>query len=160
MAKMVPLIGSSEAGPLGAMHLPRLWLKVSLATAGALNDEYDECGAGFDQMVLDGLGVDRDAALEFLRSSKPSYPEFEQWVVDQNGRQHRPVGHRRFQRGNRRLQPRRRHRCGDLGGGQHERGRRDHGRRDAQRARGLGGAARRIGGLASNSNATRGAGGL
>ena len=85
MAKMVPLIGSSEAGPLGAMHLPRLWLKVSLATAGALNDEYDECGAGFDQMVLDGLGVDRDAALDFLRSSKPSYPEFEQWVVDQNG---------------------------------------------------------------------------
>ncbi|MCY4110252.1 MAG: DUF5069 domain-containing protein [Chloroflexi bacterium] len=85
MAKMIPLIGSSEAGPLGAMHLPRLWLKVSLATAGALNDEYDECGAGFDQMVLDGLGVDRDAALDFLRSSKPSYPEFEQWVVDQNG---------------------------------------------------------------------------
>ena len=29
---LVPLIGSSEAGPLGAVHLPRLWLKVSLAT--------------------------------------------------------------------------------------------------------------------------------
>ena len=24
---LVPLIGSSEAGPLGAVHLPRLWLK-------------------------------------------------------------------------------------------------------------------------------------
>ncbi len=85
MAKMIPLIGSSEAGPLGAQHLPRLWLKVSLAAKDALDDEYDECGGGFDQMVLDGLGVDRDAALGFLRTNSPSYPEFEQWVVDQNG---------------------------------------------------------------------------
>ncbi len=85
MAKMIPLIGSSEAGPLGAIHLPRLWLKVSLSAKGALHDEYDECGAGFDQMVLDGLGVDRDAAVGFLKSNMPTYPEFEQWVVDQNG---------------------------------------------------------------------------
>ena len=83
--KLVPLIGSSEAGPLGAVHLPRLWLKVSLATSGKLPDDYDECGAGFDQMVLDGLNVDRDAALAYLRSNRPSYLEFEQWVVDQNG---------------------------------------------------------------------------
>ena len=85
MAKMIPLIGSGEAGPLGALHLPRLWLKVTLATAGMLDDEYDECGAGFDQMTLDGLGLDRDAALAYLRGERPSYPEFEQWVVDQNG---------------------------------------------------------------------------
>lgn len=83
--KLVPLIGSSEAGPLGAVHLPRLWLKVSLAASGKLPDDYDECGAGFDQMVLDGLNVDRDAALAYLRSNRPSYLEFEQWVVDQNG---------------------------------------------------------------------------
>ncbi len=83
--KVVPLIGSGEAGPLGAIHLPRLWLKVTLAANGLLPDDYDECGAGFDQMVLDGLGVDRDAALDYLRSNKPNYLEFEQWVVDQNG---------------------------------------------------------------------------
>ena len=85
MAKMIPLIGSSEAGPLGAIHLPRLWLKVSLSAADMLDDEYDACGAGFDQMVLDGLGVDRDAAVAYLTNEKPSYPQFEQWVVDQNG---------------------------------------------------------------------------
>ena len=84
MGKMIPLIGSSEAGPLGAIHLPRLWLKVTLATAGALNQDYDECGGGFDQMVLDGLSVDREAALDYLRSTKPTYPQFEQWVIDQN----------------------------------------------------------------------------
>ena len=82
---LVPLIGSCEAGPLGAVHLPRLWLKVTLAANGKLPDDYDECGAGFDQMVLDGLNVNRDAALAYLRSNRPSYLEFEQWVVDQNG---------------------------------------------------------------------------
>ncbi len=85
MAKMIPLIGSSEAGPLGAIHLPRLWLKVTLSASDALHDDYDECGAGFDQMVLDGLGVDRDAAVDYLKSNMPTYPQFEQWVVDQNG---------------------------------------------------------------------------
>ncbi len=85
MAKMIPLIGSSEAGPLGAIHLPRLWLKVSLSANDALNDEYDECGAGFDQMVLDGLGLDRDGALDYIKTNQPTYPQFEQWVVDQNG---------------------------------------------------------------------------
>jgi len=85
MAKMIPLIGSSEAGPLGAIHLPRLWLKVTLSAKGLLHDEYDECGAGFDQMVLDGLSVDRDAAVDYLKSSGPTYPEFEQWIVEQNG---------------------------------------------------------------------------
>ena len=85
MAQMIPLIGSSEAGPLGAIHLPRLWLKVTLSASGALHDDYDECGAGFDQMVLDGLGVDRDAAVDYLKSNMPTYPQFEQWVVDQNG---------------------------------------------------------------------------
>ncbi len=85
MAKMIPLIGSSESGPLGAMHLPRLWLKVTLDNHDALNDEYDACGAGFDQMVLNGLGVDRDAAVDFIQSNNPTYPQFEQWVVDQNG---------------------------------------------------------------------------
>jgi hypothetical protein len=85
MAKMIPLIGSSEAGPLGAIHLPRLWLKVTLSAKDMLDDEYDACGAGFDQMVLDGLGVDRDAAVDHLTTNLPSYPQFEQWVIDQNG---------------------------------------------------------------------------
>ncbi len=85
MAKMIPLIGSSEAGPLGAIHLPRLWLKVTLSAKDMLDDEYDACGAGFDQMVLDGLGIDRDAAVNYITSSMPSYPQFEAWVVEQAG---------------------------------------------------------------------------
>jgi hypothetical protein len=46
---------------------------------------YDECGQGFDQMVLDGLKVDRDAAVEFVKSNDPTYPRFEEWVLEQRG---------------------------------------------------------------------------
>jgi hypothetical protein len=79
--KTVPSISSSTAGPLGVIHLPRLWLKLSLAGAGALADGYDECGAGFDGMTLSALGLDRQKTIDFVRGRKPSYMEFEEWVV-------------------------------------------------------------------------------
>lgn len=80
-ATVVPLISSGTSGPLGAIHLPRLWLKLSLAGRGALPEGYDECGAGFDAMTLGALGLDRDKTIEFVRSTKPRYMEFERWVV-------------------------------------------------------------------------------
>ena len=82
---IIPLISSGLAGPLGAIHLPRLWSKVILSATGNLADGYDECGMGFDQMVLDGLGVDRDAAVAYIKGNEPSYAQFEKWVVDQRG---------------------------------------------------------------------------
>ena len=82
---LIPLISSEVAGPLGAIHLPRLWSKVLLNAADQLADGYAECGQGFDQMVLDGLGVDRDGAVDYITSNKPTYAQFEQWVLDQRG---------------------------------------------------------------------------
>jgi hypothetical protein len=82
---MVPLISSGVAGPLGAIHLPRLWQKVTLNAKGQLADGYPECGGGYDQMVLDGLGVDKDSALGYIKSNSPSYTQFEKWVVGQRG---------------------------------------------------------------------------
>lgn len=79
--KVVPLVSSGTAGPLGALHLPRLWLKVSLANAGALAEGYDECGHGFDAMTLSAFGIDRQKAIDFIRNNKPTYMEFEDWVV-------------------------------------------------------------------------------
>jgi hypothetical protein len=79
--KIVPLVSSGTAGPLGALHLPRLWLKVSLAAAGALPEGYDECGTGFDALTLNSLGIDREKAIDFIRRNKPTYMEFEEWVV-------------------------------------------------------------------------------
>ncbi len=85
MASVVPLIGSGVAGPLGVVHLPRLWLKTLLSAKGQLAEGYDECGMGFDQMVLDGLKLDRETTLNYLKDNLPTYPKFEQWVVEQSG---------------------------------------------------------------------------
>ena len=82
---MVPLISSGVSGPLGAIHLPRLWQKVTLNAKGQLASGYPECGWGYDQMVLDGLGIDKDAALDYIKSNSPSYTQFENWVVGQRG---------------------------------------------------------------------------
>jgi len=84
-AKVIPLISSGTAGPLGALHLPRLWSKLTLGSAGALADGYDFCGQGFDQMTIDGLGLDRDATIAYVRDNKPTYMEFERYVVEVNG---------------------------------------------------------------------------
>lgn len=83
--KHVPLISSGVAGPLGVLHLPRLWLKASLEALGKLADGYPGCGSGYDQMVIDGLGLKREAVLEFLRQQKPTYPQFEAWIRKQPG---------------------------------------------------------------------------
>ncbi len=82
---IIPSISSDIAGPLGAIHLPRLWSKLRLSAKGQLPDGYSECGGGFDQMVLDGLGVDRDAAVDYVKGNAPTYAQFEGWVVDQRG---------------------------------------------------------------------------
>ena len=85
MSKLVPLVSSGLAGPLGVLHLPRFWSKVVLNAKGKLADGYPECGAGYDQMVLDALGLDKESALGYLHENVPTYPEFESWVLEQSG---------------------------------------------------------------------------
>ena len=63
MNTIVPLISSGVAGPLGVLHLPRLWLKVSLEQRGKLAAGYPGIGKGYDQMVLDGIGLQKDAVV-------------------------------------------------------------------------------------------------
>jgi len=85
MSNIIPLISSGTAGPLGVLHLPRLWLKASLGAAGKLHSDYPAIGAGYDQMVLDGLGIDKGAFEAFISGSKPSYVELENWILEQKG---------------------------------------------------------------------------
>ena len=84
MSKIIPLVSSGIAGPIGVLHLPRLWQKVSLEKVGKLHDDYPGIGAGYDQMVLDGVGIDKEAFSSFM-DSKPTYPQLEKWVLDQKG---------------------------------------------------------------------------
>ena len=81
----VPMISSGVAGPLGVIHLPRLWLKASLEARGKLAAGYPGCGKGYDQMVLDGLGLDRQKTIDYIKNSRPNYTQFEAWVKSQPG---------------------------------------------------------------------------
>lgn len=85
MSNFVPLISSGTAGPLGVLHLPRLWQKASLGAAGKLHTDYPPCGNGYDQMVLDGLGLDKALFEGFIADKKPTYPQLEAWVLEQSG---------------------------------------------------------------------------
>jgi hypothetical protein len=80
MNTIVPLISSAVAGPLGVLHLPRLWLKASLEAVGKLAPGYPGAGKGYDQMVIDGIGLNREEVLGFIKTSKPDYTQFEAWV--------------------------------------------------------------------------------
>jgi hypothetical protein len=83
MKKMPPLISSRVSGPLGILHLPRLWLKASLDVAGLLADGY-WVGKGFDAGVLNALNIPVDNFKAFMKT-KPSYPQLEAWVQSQPG---------------------------------------------------------------------------
>jgi len=85
MAGIVPLISSGTAGPLGVLHLPRLWLKVSLESRGKLASGYPGIGQGYDMMTINALGLNADAVKKFVNDSKPTYAQFEAWVKKQPG---------------------------------------------------------------------------
>ena len=80
--KIVPTISSGTAGPLGVLHLPRLWQKMCLGAAGKLADGYSNCAPGYDMMVLDALGVEREDLVNFVATKKPTYVEFEKFFVE------------------------------------------------------------------------------
>jgi hypothetical protein len=76
----VPLISSGVAGPLGVLHLPRLWQKVSLEASGKLAPGYPGIGRGFDAMTCAALGLEEQAVKDYIKQKKPTYPQFEAWV--------------------------------------------------------------------------------
>ncbi len=85
MSKHIPLISSGIAGPLGVLHLPRLWQKTSLAAVGKDHPDYPACSPGYDTMVLGALGIEVDAFKAYIAAEKPTYPQCEAWVLTQCG---------------------------------------------------------------------------
>jgi hypothetical protein len=85
MSNHIPLISSGVAGPLGVIHLPRLWQKASLEAAGKLHPDYPGIGKGYDSMVLAALNLQEAAVRDFIKTKKPSYTEFEAWIKQQPG---------------------------------------------------------------------------
>ena len=76
----VPMISSGTAGPLGVLHLPRMWQKVSLEAQGKLAPGYPGIGKGYDSMTCAALGLDEQAVKDYISKNKPTYPQFEAWV--------------------------------------------------------------------------------
>src|SRR5256885_3633789 len=76
----VPMISSGTAGPLGLLHLPRMWQKVSLEAQSKLAAGYPGIGRGYDAMTCAALGLDEQAVKDFIKQNKPTYPQFEAWV--------------------------------------------------------------------------------
>src|SRR5437764_15489354 len=85
MATTVPLISSGVAGPLGVLHLPRLWLKVSLEARGKLAPGYPGLGKGYDRMVCTALGLSPEAVKKIISEIRTTYPQFQAWMKKQPG---------------------------------------------------------------------------
>jgi len=79
MERVVPLIPPAAAGPLGLAHLPRMWLKGILNAADMLWEGYFPNYRGFNQFLIDAVGLDREAFFAYL-GTLPTYPETERWV--------------------------------------------------------------------------------
>lgn len=78
--RLVPLIGATVPGPLGVVHLPRMWLKAILSAAGMLPEGYYDHYFGFNQRVVDGLGLEPEPWFAYL-ATMPAYPETERYVL-------------------------------------------------------------------------------
>ena len=81
MERIVPLIGPAVTGPLGVMHLPRMWLKGVLSAPGSLWEGYFDNYKGFNQRVVDALGLEPEAWFAFL-ATMPTYPQAEAYVKE------------------------------------------------------------------------------
>jgi len=80
MSQIVPMISSGVAGPLGVLHLPRVWLKASLHASGKIHPDYT-VGCGYDKLTTDDLGIKWDDFYAFIKDKKPTYAECEAWVA-------------------------------------------------------------------------------
>src|SRR5438046_9727270 len=73
----VPLISSGTAGPLGVLHLPRLWQKLSLEAQGKLAPGYPGLGRGYDAMTCAALGLDGEEVKSYIKEEKRNCTRFE-----------------------------------------------------------------------------------
>ena len=75
-----PLISSSASGPLGVLHLPRLWLKILLHACDRLPEGYRHGEGGFDEKLFVNLGVNGKDFIDYIVREKPDYVTLERWV--------------------------------------------------------------------------------
>jgi hypothetical protein len=80
--EFVPLISQAEAGPLGILHLPRLWFKLRAHAVDALPEGYRSGTGGTDEELIDAIGLDRNALVAYIAREAPDYQACETWIRD------------------------------------------------------------------------------
>jgi len=79
---IVPAVSTQSTGPLGLMHLPRFWMKATLAAAGALYETWlSGMDSPLDVWFCEAIGLDLEAAIAHIRAELPAYVAFETWVA-------------------------------------------------------------------------------
>ncbi len=73
-----------EVGPLGVFHLKRLWSRMMTTFGGWVYEEPSVDEWDFDKIVIHGLGLNLEETFQYLAQKRPSYSEFEQWVIQKN----------------------------------------------------------------------------
>src|SRR5258705_13811390 len=73
----VPMISSGTAGPLGVVHLPRLWQKVSLEAAGKIHSGDPGIGRGLDVMTSAAPRLGGKGGKEYIKKKKKNQIRFE-----------------------------------------------------------------------------------
>ncbi|WP_292436357.1 phytanoyl-CoA dioxygenase family protein [Methylobacter sp.] len=74
-----------ETGELGLLHLRRYWTKRLLEVENRLDQESVTAEYRLDYALMHGLGLGIIEPLEYLFHHRPTYTEFEQWIVQKLG---------------------------------------------------------------------------
>lgn len=78
-------ISSMTIGGLGVLHLQRYWSKRLLEVEGRLDHESVRDEYGLDFTLMQGLGLGIVEPAQYLFHQRPTYPEFEKWIVQTLG---------------------------------------------------------------------------
>lgn len=82
---------SMETGELGVFHLRRYWAKRLLEVEGRLDPGSVGDEHGLDFTLMQGLGLGIVEPAEYLFHQRPTYAEFERWIVQKLDGQPEPT---------------------------------------------------------------------
>ncbi len=82
-APVVPAVSTQSTGLLGLMHVPRFWMKATLAANDALYPDWRSgTDSPLDMWFCEAIGLDLGAAIAHVRAEKPTYVAFETWLAE------------------------------------------------------------------------------
>lgn len=79
---IVPAISSLATGPLGLLHLPRLWGKAIIKAGAALPEGFHSGSGPLDVQLAETIGMDLAASVRYVDAELPPYLVYERWVRD------------------------------------------------------------------------------